>query len=222
MKNPTLFLLNVSIGVSLVAGLFNWKYFDYIFKILIAQLAFALTTQVIGIVFNNLYNNNTVVFNVYLFFDLGLVGGMGLMMIKEKMLRIFLLTGMLVCTLIDVLCIWKTGFSTFANWGYISASILFTVAYLFIFVAMLFNKEPSSLVKNPRFWVCIGILVYHGSTVPIFGFIHYLIEYHSSIAARVYYINDLLAAVRYACMFVAIILMRNQKRNSLAAKPVSQ
>ena len=220
MKHPTLVISNICLCISLIAGLLSWKRFDVIFRILMAQLLLGLIAQLVGSFSNKYYHSNTAVYNGYIFLELWLIGLLGLRMIHEKLLRTILLTAMVMCALVDVLSMWSTGIHVLANWGYICASILFTITFLFIVVKMTFADESSLLIKSPKFWLALGILIYYGCTVPIFGFFNYLLHYHRAIAAKVYYINDLLSIVRYLFMFVAILLVRGRNQNSTTVKPV--
>lgn len=208
MKNPTFLLTNVCLGVSILLGIINWKRLDMALKVLVIQLATALITQVTGWVYHIYYTNNTFIYNIYIVLDLWLIGLIALCLIQDRRYRTILVGAQVICTSIIAICIWKMGITVLANWGYLSSSILFTMTYLFLIVRMLFSADATSLTKRPHFWMCVGILIYYGGNVPLFGFFNYMIKNHPLVASKAILINDFLNIIRYSFMGVALFKQR--------------
>jgi hypothetical protein len=209
MSNFFLYASFILIAFSLVAGVVSWAHLDSILKIVFILALTGAVAEAIGVIYGKFHQNNTVIFNGYVFVNLLLLGLLAIKSHKGKIYRAFVFCGILICAIIDVGCIWRMGVNVFANWAYLAEGILATVVFLFVFIDMFISGRSNKIIMQPMLWVCGGLLLYHGCTVPLFGFLNYLIKYQPTIASKVYNINAILNGTKYVFFGIAFLLARH-------------
>lgn len=65
------------------------------------------------------------------------------------------------------------GINVFSNHGYIAENILMLIIYLFILYSC-FLEEYSHWKYSPNVWICLGIILYAGGSIPYFSLLDYL------------------------------------------------
>jgi hypothetical protein len=66
-------------------------------------------------------------------------------------------------------------------------------------------KPLIHLTRSAGIWICLGLLLYHAGTLPLFIFFDYLITKHLSLALSYFYINDLLNILTNLIYLIAFL-----------------
>ena len=201
-------------GLTLIWGLINWKCLDLLLRLLLVLTAIELITEICGTVYGMYYHNNMFIFNIYLFIELWLLGAVAFTTTDLPLYRRLIVAGVVVCTMSNAVCIWKMGIHVFANWGYLVEGIFLSIVFLSAFVRLFASSQAGKLSRNPKFWVYLGLLVYHGCNIPMFGILNYVILKHPAIALNVYIINDFLNIIRISFIAIAFFLQVKNHPNS--------
>lgn len=198
-------LILVSIGI----GLINRKRLDLLFRILLVLITLGMSADIFGNIYLHFHQNNIAIFNFYIFFELWLIGSIAIQLFNLPVHRRLIILGLILCSVIDGVCIWRMGLNTFANWGYLCACILFTSVFLMAFIRLYSSNQVTQLTIQPKFWVCLSMVVYYGCNIPMFGILNYAIAHRPAIADKIYEINDYLNVIHY--LFIAIAFIYQAK-----------
>lgn len=104
------------------------------------------------------------------------------------------------------------GINVLSNHGYTAGSILILIIYLFILYSC-FIEEYSNWKYSPDVWICLGIILYFGGSIPYFSLLSYLEKNALKTGLFLYqFIVEGLANLRYIMLAVGFWLIR---RNAL-------
>jgi hypothetical protein len=154
-----------------------------------------------------LYNFFTLFeFIFYLFFFM-------LVFVSKKMKKIILIViiSYFVCALLNIFFVQK---NTFHSYTYVLGCILVVIFSIAYFYFLFRFPETGSLVKNPFFWIGIGLLFYYTCTFSIYGlqnFITNTMRYYNRILTL---IGDLLNIVLYTLFSIGFLCKINFRKLS--------
>lgn len=92
--------------------------------------------------------------------------------------------------------------------GILSAFLL-TVSFTYLLFTLAMS-ETVVLLRDPRSWLFLGIVIYYGGMIPLIGLLNILTEQDGPSASRLYAINDVLYGVNLSLVVVSSILFRTR------------
>lgn len=161
MGNTISFLLSLLVILPLLAGIVKYKKIDRPYHPFIALLAIALLSEIMSRVSIKLFDSNTVVIGIY-----SIVECLLLLLLFHRW-RPYSTTKTIVGVLAIVLVsVWLI--ENIVLWRIVSAfSPVFRICYSFVIVMLSVNEinylithQNRNLLRNARFILCIGFLIY--------------------------------------------------------------
>jgi hypothetical protein len=200
--------------IALATGVSAYTRMSLAFKLLLVQVFLALilliVTYAITIYQNRTHTNlnNQWVFNLYTLAEATLFFCAGFLSLRGKIGRSTFILMILPYYIIFILQGLVTGFSAFENYAYVAQSITISLLY-FILLYFIFNTKSKNIAAVPEVWVSVGLVLYFACCIPYFSLFNFLNENYRSLSETLYfYINDVLAYLRYLFIAVAFWLIR--------------
>lgn len=213
---PVVTLMLITILVAASIGLYSWRQLLTGYKLLVLQLLSAFTVELTGVILTRSGYSNVGMFNVYLQFDLLLLGGCGITFLKRKMIKRGMLSLLCVLSVIHIIKTISDGLYTFNNWSIVAAAIFYIVLFIIVlFDNMLFSAEK--IYKQPLFLISISAIIYYSTVIPLFGLLNYLVDTDLSLADRLYTINVTAIILRYTLIAIAFYLYGRQAKRAHVA-----
>jgi hypothetical protein len=178
-------LSQASVLIPLIWGISKYKYIADYQKVLFLLLLVAVPFEIQASLFKKVYHNNMPGLHLYTVVEFVLTS---IIFIKyfvfKKSMRNLITVNMLLLILLALLDgtvfngIWHS--NTYAR-TYASISLLIYALYYFHYTLQAtLAQEPA--IKQPMFWIAIGILVYYSINILYFMLNNYLVSYHYYIA----------------------------------------
>ena len=136
----------------------------------------------------------------------------------EHRQKILIWIGFILFFSIYIVQIIIKGINVFSTQGYIAESILMLIIYLFILYSC-FIEEYSNWKYSPGVWICFGIILYFGGSIPYLSLLSYLENNASKTGSFLYhFIVEGLANLRYIMLAIGFWLIR---RNALLKSAIA-
>jgi len=181
------FILSLSIVFALILGIVRFKNIDSSYYPLIYNAAFAFTIEILVQILMQGGHVSVleISLNIFSFIDFFLFAWLfhnwGLFSRNRKTF-IYLVGGFFVAWLV----------TAFIMGGLTSPNYLFRIIYSFaliFFSVSTFNKvvvnDRGSIFKNPKFWICIGIIIFYAFFILVCVTRYSLFKYQVSLIFRV-------------------------------------
>ncbi len=98
----------------------------------------------------------------------------------------------------------------FVSATFMAGAFGITVAFVYLLFQLAQNSDEA-LVHQPRFWLYLGVVLYFGGLIPLYGLLNKMISINIPDTDRLYDINDVLCLTRYGMVIGACVLaMRKQ------------
>lgn len=114
-----------------------------------------------------------------------------------------------VCWVLNILFVQK---GIFNSYTYVLGCILIVVFSIAYFYFLFRFPESGSLIKNPFFWIGIGLLFYYTCTIPVYGmqnFITITVRHYNWILT---FIEDVLNIMLYSLFSIGFLCKINFRR----------
>lgn len=209
---PFLIISYTATLATFLIGLYNIKHLKGLFFWVFFQVSCALLTETIGAYYLIEKINNLFVFNLYLLLSTFFLWVGGYNILSQRSARLLLK----VILVIDVSC-WLLCFLGMYGITQYKASVyllLFSsiiIIYLLCIVKLMNDNIPKEN-RMLKIWVCIAVLLYYSSCIPVFGFMPVLLENFRPIAESIYVINHLLSIAYYVIIGVVFLLYANKAK----------
>jgi hypothetical protein len=130
---------------------------------------------------------------------------------SSRMKRIILVVmiAYCICVFLNIFFIQKGIFHSYTYVLGCMLIVIFSIAYFYFLFRF---PETGSLVKNPFFWIGIGLLFYYTCTIPVYGlqnFITHTVRYYNRILTL---IEDLLNIVLYTLFSIGFLCKINFRK----------
>lgn len=206
-----LFLVFTPAGIASLIGLYYWKSLSSAYRFVLSQTICAFTFESIGTYLTFVAHiPNAFIYNIYLLLELLFLSVGGAHFIS-RLYRKYVYAGLGVVTVFWIFNVIVGSFFELFNWLFVGSSILLVVLYsIVLFQQVVFKKIKIKL--QPVFYLCLSVIFYFTSVVPLFGLINYLMKSNMLYANKLYYINLSLAVLRYALVAIAFYLYGSQAR----------
>lgn len=192
--------------IALLIGLKYWKKIEQGYKIAVAQLAVTLLVECIGRTITYFHlGTNAWLFNIYALIETILLFWMFSAFSEHPKAKQFSAGVVVLMIIAWLFAIFSNGILLFSNWYVIAESLLAVIAFTFLLISnSVFSK--SQLFTQPLFLLCIAIIIYYASVIPLFGVLNHLVEVDRELANNLFYINKAAAGVRYVLIGTALYL----------------
>ncbi|OQP50791.1 hypothetical protein A4H97_02870 [Niastella yeongjuensis] len=170
MDSTVRFILSLSIGIAVIIGIVRFRRIDQSYYPFIFNCIAALSVEILNRIWDVTDNRDafTFVLNVFsyvdFFFFLWLFHNWGLFNRKKS-------TFIAIASVFFV--IWLVTNIIFSN--FINNNNYFFILYAFaliFFSVNTFNKmvvhERSSIFRNPKFWICLGVIIFYSFFIVVF------------------------------------------------------
>lgn len=179
--------------------------------ILVAVIAgSALTVEVVGLLTTIRRVNNSILYNLFTYGEFLLQ--LCMVYAYRQSWKRAIITGGLFGTIIWCWCLSRYDIRDFL---YVEALLGYAVILVVLCLGALWHLASTSataLHRMPEFWLFGGLLVYHGSLLPVLSSIHYLFASDDRLASWLWYIPPLLCILRYSCFTKACALEAEARR----------
>lgn len=200
--------------ISLLVGVFVFRYLPISYRLIFAQVFLALISECLGELLIKFHRYNSWVFNLHNLADMWLTGGAAMLLLGKSAFRRSIPYLLTFLTGIWAINIYNIGFYYLATWFFVSSCILLVLLY----IAVLFNKSlftNKKIIQEPATWLSMSVILYFGCNVPYFGLYNYLIAHNYASVEKLWFINLSLDFLRYPLIAIAFFLMARQKIRAL-------
>lgn len=204
----------ISITAAVSMGLYAFRYMNRFFRLIFAQVvAWAIFyVSAYGITIyqdsQGLPLNNQWVMNAHLLVETVLLIVAAYLYFNNRAGRMMAICLLLVFALVVIIQLSQNGFALYWNYADVAACICLTALYSFLLYDFSLQRK-TPWWASPEIFVCLGILIYAGCSVPYIALMHYLErEYPAANNMLFHLINDVLANFRYLLTAFAFWLVR--------------
>ena len=184
---------------------------------LLPFLLFVVLTELTGLYYQKvLHRSNIWLYNItipleYLFFSF-IIGRLCVLNSHKKI--IFLLTVLYAnWAIINILFI--QGYQNLATNNLKVGSILMVIVGAAGMLDLFRNDENHTLLKNPLFWICTGILFFNSGEFIYYFFLDILLKNNWDQFAKVFsLINNNLIYVLFSCLSIAIVCSKISEKKA--------
>jgi hypothetical protein len=172
--------------------------------VVIESIGFMLRGE--GFASRPMFNYFTAFEFVFYFFVLRL-------MIKDNRVRRIILYCTILYPVIAIVYILSRKFYDFHSLTYNIGAIAVVCFCVYYFYELFKTPVINSLLKEPSFWICAGLLVYYSCTVPLAGVINYLspnIELEENLGRLILAITNFLLYSSFMVAFYCFLKFRNR------------
>jgi hypothetical protein len=195
-------------GAFLISAVVLYKFNNKPLHWFLPFLFLVVCTELLGLYYQKvLHKPNTWLYNItipaeYIFY--GLIIG-SLCTLKSHKKLIYLLTVVYGCwAFINILFL--QGYVNLATNNLKAGSIFMVITSAAGLLDLFRNDENKTLLKNPLFWICTGILFFNSGEFIYYFFIDILLNNKWDRFANVFgLINNKLIYVLYTCLSIAIV-----------------
>lgn len=196
--------------IAFIVSVFVFRSLSVTYKLLAIHAILSFLVEFTGFIMRKNYINSQWLFNCYMISDCGLLLLAGYYF-KLRLSSLFLIIGFLIFLTVWSWNIYSSGMSEFPIPAHIVNSILQVGTYLFIlYQTTVIHKE--SLIQSPAFWICLGIILFFGCSIPFFSLLGFLAKNAREILDRLSIVLKILIAVRYLLLSVGLLIYYKQSR----------
>ncbi|MGN6568824.1 MAG: hypothetical protein ACTHJ0_12770 [Flavipsychrobacter sp.] len=206
-------LLTIVAGkiVAILIGVYCYKFLPKAYRYILLQVTLALVCEVVGEGVEKIYHkNNLWIFNLYLLAETWLNGLAGIVLLKNKSIKVAIHNTLFLLTVIWIINVYSNGMQIFANWCFVASAIATIIIYMLVLFNNAFSKQ--SIFTMPAFWLSISIILFFGCDLPYFGLRNYLLKHSVNIEEQLYYVNYVLNFLRYPLIAICFFLCKRQYR----------
>lgn len=175
-------------------------------KLAATQLCVAVLVEGVGAFSKSNPVFNTFMYNCYILAELLILGIAGLHWLKGRNARRCVLALMMAYVPVWIynIAVYEKG--SFANLAFIYGCIVLAITYFMLLYQSVIGR-PERIYRLPLFWLCTGIIIYFGCSIPLFSLFHYFTSHgKEKLGVYLYSIIDILAIFRYGSTFYAFLL----------------
>ncbi len=178
-------------------------------------LALTALVEIIGWQLSDNNANTTLLYNVFTTLEFIFYFWMLRQVIRQKVARRIILFFILLYPVVAGLDILR-GLSAhrFHSETYALGCFLVAAICIFYFLELFVLPHSVSLVREPAFWICSGLLFFYSCSFPIFGYVNFLNRLPVVIQLNLGVILDLLNILLYS-LFAISFLCRYKVRKSI-------
>lgn len=202
--------------ITLAIGMYYFKCLPNPYKWVFFLTAIALFCECVGYYLGvRLHKPNAWLFNIYLLFDIWMMGTAAIYLMNFKK-NVYFFVALLGYTIVWVISVAINSINTFANFAMVFGLILLTIMYLLV----LFNNsvfKKSNILTQPVFWLSLSTILYCSCDIPYFGLHNYLIIHAPRLSYKLIGINTVLDVIRYPLVAISFILLGRQRQIVLKA-----
>jgi|GEM_PF-3205654 len=199
----------ILIVATLLFGIYFLRWLSTTGKLILAQVALGLATEVTGSVMAYKNTPNTPVFNIYMVVEFILLGSAAIVALKDTTIRRLLIAAMALATVFYTYSIINSGLHVFANKAYVIFAFLVVIMYFLVLVKT--STAKGEKIVNPLSSICIAHIIYFGACIPLFSLLHYLNQNHPILLKSLFDINFFLVVIRYGLVALAFYLFSGRK-----------
>ena len=200
-----LYPIFISKIAAIFIGILHWRFLLKPYRYAVLQVFLILLVELIGYYLDHVKHlNNIFLFNFYNLIEAWLLAFIGMKFLSVKF-RNAILYALVLLTLYWIYCLNSYGIDVFFNWFFVIYCFFIVVLFISVlFTNALFTKKK--VIHEPLTLFCIAIVLYYGSTIPLFGIMNYLIKSDVNSAARLFYISHTIEIIRYLLIAFAFHL----------------
>jgi hypothetical protein len=195
-------------GAFLTSAIVLHKFNNKPLRWFIPFLLLVVSTELVGLYYQKvLHKPNTWLYNItipaeYIFYGI-MIGRLCVLKSYKKLA--YLLTAVYFCWAITNI-LFIQGYTNLATYNLKAGSIFMVVASATGLLDLFRNDENKTLLKNPLFWICTGILFFNSGEFIYYFFLDILLKNNWDQFAKVFrLINNNLIYVLYTCLSIAIV-----------------
>lgn len=201
--------------IALLIGFYYAKKLSKPFIYILIQIFLALIIETYGWYLSIVLSQyNVWLFNSYYLIELWLLLLCAYLLISNSLFKRIILSLLLLGTAIWASNIYIVGFNTLIIWSILFNSIAFVFSYSYILYNLIFYDD-AKLIVQPKFWLCMSMIIYFACNIPLFGLLNFLVDNDMHLAKNLFWINLILNFIRYPMVAVSFYLLGKQ---GLAAK----
>ena len=212
-----LFLLSMTILFPFISGLVRVRMISRLYRPFLLLIATGVLTEIISRIAINYFRNNNVIINIYSLTEcLLIIAQFYYWRYHSRTRRWYPYFGILCIAI----WIWE---NLFFRDGIVEVGSIFRVSEAFILVILSINEinyllinDNKNLLKNARFLICAGFLVYFLYQILLEGSIYISTQQQGSITARIIEVSSYINA--FVNIIYGIAVWYIPKRTSLQFK----
>lgn len=192
--------------IAITIGLKYWRRLKLGYRVALVQVIIACIVEVTGRMLSVFHlGTNAWLFNIYALIETIIFLWMFGIFSGHPYTNKVLIVVAVIMPSGWFIAIATNGIFLFSNWYVIAESLLAIVLFILLLISKsVFSK--SQLFTQPLFLLCIAIIIYYASVIPLFGVLNHLVEVDSKLAGNLFYINKIAASIRYALTGTALYL----------------
>lgn len=209
-------LLSVIIASGI--GIYVYRYMNLMQRIILFQAVSYMLIYLFSLIVTIIQSNSKVplndqwVYNLFMPIETVFLTWAGSVYFTIRRQKILIWIGFAAFFSIYLTEVIIKGINVFSNHGYIAESILMLIIYLFILYSC-FLEEYSHWKYSPNVWICLGIILYFGGSIPYLSLLSYLEKNASTTGTFLFhFIIEGLANLRYIMLAMGFWFIR---RNAL-------
>lgn len=195
--------------LALITGAFAFRFFNKFYKLIFFQVVLSIVFYIGAYVILMYQASNHWMYNVYIFAEVMILLYAAQLYLSGSTRKRIVLIGIISFLSIYVIEGVTDGFSDILNITLVAAGLIVVVVYGMVMYSAL-HQTDFDWKMSPELWLCIGTLVYFACNVPFIGLIHQLLRYDAKLVDSLFYITEVLAAIRYLMVSVAFIIVWKQ------------
>lgn len=202
-----LFLLFFTKALTIFLGTRSKKRNPTAYTILLIQTALAFIAESIGLYTGIIKGqNNSWLSNIYIMIELIMITTIAQQLLAKYIKR----TQWVYFPLIPITALWiysisTNGLNNISNWSHTLGSV-YTI-FLFTLLLYQLSNDGKKIYTVPDFWLSLGLIIFCGATLPLYGLYHYLVQHDVKLMYKLYYINQIAGIIRYSLIAVSFYII---------------
>lgn len=203
--------------LALLIGIYNNKYFPFAYRLFVLHVFTALFTEVLGLYLISIKYSNVLLFNVFNLLEVWLLTLAAASLVSHGYIKKTLYSFLILISFYWVYNVIYLSNRQYFNWHLVTYSVFFIVIYIVVlFDNSLFRQKH--LLRQPLFLICLSVILYCGSSIPLFGTLNFLVETDMKTAAKLFYISHVMNILRYSLVALAFYLYGRQAKRGYAGQ----
>ncbi len=201
-----------AVGGNLLAVIFGFYWVKHLplpYRLMLALVCVTLLCEILGHFSSAHHRGNAWVFNsFYLMPELWLTGLTGAMLTIQRLVKIAIPLALLAGSALWIFDITQYGVNVLSSASLLYVGICLTLIFLIVLVSTLYQQN---LFKSAAFWLSVSVILYFSCNIPLFGMYNLISSRSHELLDKLYYINNILVAIRYPLVAFSFYLAGRQQ-----------
>lgn len=173
------------------------------------QVYIGVLCEVAGQIMRYAGRHNSALFNGYILAEFLLLIVTVVLWTQNRIVK--RLIAFLAIAYVGVWCflLFTGAMQVFASKVFLLGCLILSGSYFYVILKV--TSTTDNAMKQPIFWICLGITIYFCSVIPLFGMFQYFENNNKrNLGSHLYIINDIVGIVRYAMILYGLTLTKKE------------